>query len=143
MNPAPEVIRALLHDSHTIAVVGLSKNPARPSHEVARYLQTQGYRIIPINPGCAGQYILGEFCYATLTEAAAVLANTGGQIDIVDCFRRAEFIPALADEAIAIGARALWMQLGIVNQEAADKAEQAGLIVVMDRCTKIDHAMLM
>jgi hypothetical protein len=143
MNPAPEVIRALLHDSHTIAVVGLSKNPARPSHEVARYLQTQGYRIIPINPGCAGQYILGEFCYATLTEAAAVLANTGGQIDVVDCFRRKEFIPALADEAIAIGARALWMQLGIVNQEAADKAEQAGLIVVMDRCTKIDHAMLM
>jgi predicted CoA-binding protein len=134
-----EAIARLLTDSHTIAVVGLSDKPERASHEVAQYLQEHGYRIVPVNPNLAGTEILGERCYASLTEAGAALSAAGVRIDIVDCFRKAEAIDPIADEAIAIGAGALWMQLDIVNEPAAAKARAAGLDVVMDHCLKIEH----
>ncbi len=123
----------------TIAVVGLSPRPERASNEVAAYMQSHGYRIIPINPTLAGQTLMGETCHATLTDAAAALAKDNVDIEIVDCFRKSEDIAPIADEAIAIAANCLWMQLGVVNQAAAEKAEQAGLIVVMDHCIKIEH----
>lgn len=139
MTPSSPAIPALLAASRTIAVVGLSANPERPSHEVARYMQAHGYRIIPVNPTYAGTHILGEHCHATLTKAAEVLREEGVLIDIVDCFRKSEAIPAVADEAIALRVSCLWMQQGVVNREAAGKAEAAGLMVVMDRCLKIEH----
>lgn len=119
-----------------IAIVGISADPYRPSHFVAIYLQAEGYDIIPINPRYAGQTILGKRVYATLTEAK----EAGKQIEIVDVFRKAEDVPPVADEAIAIEARVLWLQLGIRNDEAAQRAEQAGLTVVQNRCMKIEHA---
>lgn len=131
----------LLRNARTIAVVGLSARQNRPSHEVAQYLQANGYRIIPVNPTYAGTYILGEHCYATLSQAAKAVAAETGPIDIVDCFRRSEHIEAVVDEAIAIGAGCVWMQLGIVNERAAEKARAAGLRVVMDKCIKIEHSM--
>lgn len=136
------IAQHILKSSKTIAVVGLSPRPDRPSHGVARYLQAQGYRIVPINPGMHGQQILGEMCFASLREAASALAPKGVQIDMVDCFRRSEEIPALAEEAIAIGARFLWLQLGIHNAAAARRAEQAGLLVVQDRCSMVEHRRL-
>jgi predicted CoA-binding protein len=122
-----------------IAVVGLSNRPDRPSYDVTAYMQRQGYRIVAVNPMYAGQQILGEHCYASLTEAAQALAGQV-RIDIVDCFRKSGDIPPVVDEAIAIGATCVWMQQGIVN-DAAAKAEAAGLAVIMDRCIKVDHAM--
>lgn len=122
-----------------IAVVGLSNRPDRPSYEVAAYLQAHGSRILGINPQYAGQTILGEQCYATLTQAAASLASEKRLVDIVDCFRKAEDIPPIVDEAITIGAQCIWMQQGIVNESAAATARQAGLVVVMDLCTKVEH----
>ena len=119
-----------------VAIVGISADPYRPSHFVAIYLQAEGYDIIPINPRYAGQTILGKRVYATLTEAK----EAGEQIEIVDVFRKAEDVPPVADEAIAIGARVLWLQLGIRNDEAAQRAQQAGLTVVQNRCMKIEHA---
>lgn len=142
MRLAATSISRLLHETRTIAIVGLSPSPARASHEVAQYLQAHGYRIIPVNPACAGTTLLGEHCYASLTMAARALQEQGIKIDIVDCFRNPEAIAPIAEEAIAIAARALWMQLGIVNQAAANKAVAAGLEVIMDRCIKIDHASL-
>src|ERR1700730_1113925 len=126
----------LLQHFHHVAIVGVSADPYRPSHFVAIYLQAEGYRIIPINPRYAGQTILGRRVYATLTEAK----EAGEQIEIVDVFRRAGDVPPIADEAIAIGAKVLWLQLGIRNDEAAGCAETAGLTVVQDRCIKIEHA---
>lgn len=131
-------IPELLAGSKTIAVVGLSPKTHRASYEVAAYLQTNGYRIVPVNPSHAGKLILGEQCYASLQDAAHVLK----QIDIVDCFRKAEDIMPVADAAIEIGAQCLWMQLGIVNEEAAVKARDAGMTVVMDHCLKIEHSKL-
>jgi predicted CoA-binding protein len=132
----------ILHDSKTIAVLGMSIKPERASHEVAHYLQQHGYRIIPVNPAYAGQDILGEKCYASLQDAAAALAAGGTQIDVIDCFRKAaEMLPAARD-AVAVRAACLWMQLGVVNQSAADLAKAAGLDVVMDHCMKIEHAAL-
>lgn len=119
-----------------VAIVGISADPYRPSHFVAIYLQAEGYDIIPINPRYAGQTILGKRVYATLTEAK----EAGEQIEIVDVFRKAEDVPPVADEAIAIGASVLWLQLGIRNDEAAQRAQQAGLTVVQNRCMKIEHA---
>ena len=119
-----------------VAIVGVSADPYRPSHFVAIYLQAEGYNIIPINPRYAGQTILGKRVYATLTEAK----EAGEQIEIVDVFRKAEDVPPVADEAIAIGARVLWLQLGIRNDVAAQRAQQAGLTVVQNRCLKIEHA---
>lgn len=123
----------------TIAVVGLSSKADRPSHEVAQYMQAHGYRIIPINPTYAGTHILGEYCHASLTEAAEALASQGTNIEIVDCFRKSNAMLPIAAEAISIGARCLWMQLGVINEAAASKATDAGLRVVMDRCIKIEH----
>jgi predicted CoA-binding protein len=121
-----------------IAVVGLSNRDNRPSYQVAQSLQEYGYRIIAVNPQYAGQTILGEYCYGSLTEAANALKKVHIRIDIVDCFRRSSDIPPLADEAISVGATCLWMQLGIVNEEAAAKARAAGLVVIMDLCTKVE-----
>jgi predicted CoA-binding protein len=140
MQQRHDAIGTLLTESRTIAVVGMSADPQRPSHEVALYLQSQGYRIIPVNPTYAGTHLLGEHCHATLTEAAAALNERGITLDIVDCFRRPEYLPAIVDEAIATGARCVWMQLGVINQQAAAKAQAAGLTVVMDKCLKIEHA---
>lgn len=132
----------ILNDSKTIAVVGMSAKPERASHGVAQYLKKNGYRVIPVNPTYAGQDILGETVYASLIDAAAALAATGGRIDIVDCFRKAEEMLPVARDAVAVRAGCLWMQLGVVNQGAADLAKAAGLDVVMDHCIKIEHAAL-
>ncbi len=126
----------LLQQYRHVAIVGVSADPYRPSHFVAIYLQAEGYDIIPINPRYAGQTLLGKRVYATLTEAKAA----GEQIEVVDVFRRAENVPPIAEEAIAIGAKVLWLQLGIRNDAAARKAQEAGLTVVQDRCMKIEHA---
>ena len=126
-------LRRILRDNRTIAVVGLSANWYRPSFFAAKYLQEHGYRVVPVNP--AYDSVLGEKCYPSLRDIPF-------EVDIVDCFRRSEEIAALADEAIAIGAKVLWMQLGVRNEEARRKAEAAGLEVVEDRCMKIEHARL-
>ncbi len=126
----------ILQQYKHIAIVGVSADPYRPSHFVAIYLQAEGYDIIPINPRYAGQTLLGKRVYASLTEAK----EAGEQIEIVDVFRRAEDVMPVADEAIAIGAKVLWLQLGIINDTAVQKAEQAGLIAVQNRCMKIEHA---
>lgn len=139
MNSDVDAIPTLLTSWHTIAVVGLSVKTHRASHEVAHYMQRHGYRIIPVNPSYAGHHILNQYCYASLSEAAAALAKESIKIEIVNCFRKSEAIPPIADEAIAIGARCLWLQLGVINQDAAAKARAAGLAVVMDRCIKIEH----
>ncbi|MES2318710.1 MAG: CoA-binding protein [Pseudomonadota bacterium] len=135
-------IQQILKDSKTIAMVGMSSKPDRASHGVAHYLQQQGLRVIPVNPTYAGQDILGEKVYASLQEAATALDAGGIQIDIVDCFRKSEEILPVAREAIAVRAACLWMQLGVVNQAAADLAKAAGLDVVMDHCIKIEYAAL-
>lgn len=126
----------ILQQYKHVAIVGVSADPYRPSHFVAIYLQAEGYDIIPINPRYAGQTLLGKRVYASLTEAK----EAGEQIEIVDVFRRAEDVMPVADEAIAIGAKVLWLQLGIINDAAVQKAEQAGLIAVQNRCMKIEHA---
>jgi len=128
-------LRHILGTCKTLAVVGLSPQWHRPSFFAAKYMQGHGYRVIPVNP--TATEILGERCYPSVTAAAKDHA-----IDLVDCFRRSEDIPPIADEAIAIGAKCLWMQLGVVNEEAAARARAAGLQVVMDRCVKIEHARL-
>jgi uncharacterized protein len=133
-------LRRILGATKTLAVVGLSPQWHRPSFFAAKYMQAHGYRIVPVNP--TATEILGERCYPTLTAAAEALATQGSKIDLVDCFRRSEDIPPIADEAIAIGARFLWMQIGVINEESAAKARAAGLEVVMDRCVKIEHARL-
>ncbi len=135
-----DVIATMLAQSHTIAVVGLSDKPHRASHEVASYLQQHGYRIVPINPACAGTTILGEPCYPSLIEAADALARKGQKLDIIDCFRRSDAIGPVVDEAILVSAPYVWMQLGVINDEAAGKARAAGIGVIMDRCIKIEHA---
>ena len=129
----------ILKHYRTIAVVGLSPKPHRASFDVSRYMQAAGYRIIPVNPvvAAAGEKVLGETAYATLSEAAQ-----HEKIDLVNCFRNSEDIPPVVDEAIAIGAKALWMQLGISHAAATVKAEDAGLMVVQDHCLKIDHRAL-
>jgi len=126
-------LRRILRDNRTIAVVGLSANWYRPSYFAAKYMQEHGYRVIPVNP--MYDTVLGEKCWKSLAEIPE-------RIDIVDCFRRSEEIPAIADEAIAIGAKVLWMQLGVTSEEARRKAEAAGLEVVQDRCLKIEHGRL-
>jgi predicted CoA-binding protein len=123
-------VRRILRRSKTIAVVGLSAQWHRPSYFAAKYMQEHGYRVIPVNPGYPE--ILGEKCYKSLREIPE-------KVDIVDCFRRSAEIPAIADDAIAIGAKVLWMQLGVENGDARHKAESAGLEVVENRCVKIEH----
>lgn len=126
-------LRRLLTETRTVAVVGLSDKPHRPSHFVGKYLVDHGYDAIPVNPTVGT--ILGR-------PSLPDLASIGRPVDMVDCFRRAEQMPGLAREAVAIGAKVLWMQLGIVSEEARAIAEAGGLEVVMDRCTKIEHARL-
>jgi predicted CoA-binding protein len=127
-------LRRILLRSRTLAVVGLSAQWHRPSHFAAKYMRDHGYRIFPVNPRY--DEVLGQRCYPDLRSVPE-------PIDIVDCFRKAEEIPAIADAAIAIGAKVLWMQLGIVNDEAAQRASAAGLDVVMNRCVKIEHARIL
>lgn len=124
----------ILGHCRTVAVVGLSPRPERDSHRVARYMQAQGWRIVPVNPMALGA-ILGEQVYPSLVEAAR-----HERIELVDCFRNSVDIPPVVDQAIAIGAKALWMQLGVAHEAAAARARQAGLRVVQNRCLKIDHA---
>ena len=124
-------IKQLLEEARTIAMVGASDRPDRPSHRVMATLQEHGYRVIPINPQITGEHIHGEFVFRDL-------AQLGDPIDIVDIFRRSEAAGDAVDEAIAIGAKAVWMQLGVVNEAASARAEAAGLKVVMDRCPAID-----
>lgn len=126
-------IRRILKENHTIAMVGLSADWFRPSFFAAKYLQDHGFRVIPVTPRY--QEILGEKCYPRVQDIPE-------RIDVVDCFRRTEEIPAIADAAIEVGAKVLWMQLGIVNEEAAAKARAAGLEVVMNRCMKIEFARM-
>jgi len=123
----------ILSENKTIAMVGLSADPMRPSHFAAIYMQSEGYTIIPINPRYAGETILGQPVYASLAEIP-------DPVDIVDVFRRPSEAPALARTAAQIGARVFWMQLGVISDEAAQIAREAGLEVVMDRCVKIEHA---
>jgi predicted CoA-binding protein len=127
-------IRSLLASSRTIAVVGCSADPGRDSHRVAAYLLRAGYRIIPVNPG--QHEILGERCYPGLSSIPNEQA-----IDIVDVFRRPEHVPPIAEQAIARGARAMWLQLGVRNPEAERCAAEAGLQVVADRCLKVEHQL--
>jgi predicted CoA-binding protein len=127
----PEEIKAILKNYRVVAVVGLSPKPERASHQVAQYLKDHGYRIVPVNPG--QKEILGEKCYRSL-------ADIPFPIEVVDIFRNIEAIPAIVDEAIAVGAKVVWMQLGLEEPASALKAREAGLQVVMDRCLKIDHA---
>ena len=129
-----ETIERVLARSRVIAVVGLSGNEQRPSNSVARYLQSVGYRIVPVNPTLDGP-VLGEQPYPSLDEVP-------GRVDLVDIFRRSEDVTPIVEAAIRIGAPAVWMQLGIVNEEAASLARAAGLVVVMDRCTAIEHRRL-
>ena len=127
-------LREIFEQSRTIAVVGMSPNPDRDSHVVGRYLHQAGYRVFPVNPGAAE--IAGLKCYRTLREI-------GEPIDVVDVFRRSELVPPVVDEASAVGAKVVWMQDGVVHEEAAAKARAAGLTVVMDRCMLRDHRALM
>ena len=124
----------ILRESKVIAVVGLSDRPDRPSHEVARYMQEHGYRIIPVNPKLTGP-VLGEQPYARLEDVPE-------HVDVVDIFRRAVDVPPVVDGAIRIGASAVWMQLGISHDEAGAKAEAAGMRVVMDKCMAIEHRLM-
>jgi uncharacterized protein len=125
-----EKTRRILRENRTIAVVGLSAQWHRPSYFAAKYMQEHGYRVIPVNP--TYDTILGEKCFKSLREIP-------GKVDIVDCFRKSAEIPAIAEDAIAIGAKVLWMQLGVTNAQARQRAEAAGLEVVEDRCVKIEH----
>ena len=126
-------LRRILSQSRVIAVVGLSADWFRPSYFAAKYLQEHGYRVIPVNPRY--ETILGEKCYRSLRDIPE-------KVDIVDCFRKTSDIPPICDDAIAIGAKVLWQQLGVSNEAAARKAEAAGLESVMDRCVKIEHGRL-
>ncbi len=129
-NPPSEEIKAILERHKTVAIVGLSPKPARDSHKVAKYLKEHGYKIVPVNPG--QKEILGERCYPDLRAIPFL-------VDIVDIFRKPEAIPAIVDEAVEIGAKVVWMQLGIAHDQAAHKARAAGLDVVMSKCIKIEH----
>jgi uncharacterized protein len=123
-------ILQILRESKTIAVVGLSSNPQRPSYGVAAYLQSVGYRIIPVNPN--ETEVMGEKCYARLEDVPE-------RVDIVDVFRRSEDVPPVADAAIAVGAKVLWMQQGIANETAAETARAAGITVIEDACLLVEH----
>ena len=133
VNPSDQALTALLTSSTTIAMVGASSNPEKASHGIMQKLQRAGYRVIPVNP--RESEVLGERSYPSLIDVPE-------RIDIVDVFRRAEDTPAIADEAVTIGAKALWLQTGIVSEEAAARAQAGGLMVVMDACIGATHALL-
>ena len=131
MRKIEEDIERLRMETKTIALVGASAKPDRPSYTVMAFLRRSGYRVYPVNPGLAGQQLQGQTVYATLGDIE-------GPVDMVDIFRRSEAVEPIVEQAIAIGAKAIWMQLGVVNDRAATIAEQAGLTVVMDRCPAIE-----
>jgi len=133
-NPDRETIRKILEETDTIAVVGLSDKPDRTSYMVAEAMQNRGYRIIPVNPTVQGK-ILGETCYPSLSDIPE-------PVDMVNVFRRSELTVPVAEEAVKIGAKTLWLQLGVYNEEAADIALRAGLNVIMDRCVKVEDSIL-
>ena len=133
-NPSREQIKRILEQSRTIAVVGLSEDPSRASHEVSAAMQAKGYTIIPVNPKAAT--ILGQKAYPTLADVPV-------PIDIVNVFRRPEHTPDVAREAVAVKAKTLWLQLGIASEEAAAIAGEAGLNVIMDRCIKVEDSILL
>jgi uncharacterized protein len=133
VNPSDEELRALLERTETIAMVGASSSPERPSHGVMQRLLAAGYRVIPVNPN--EREVLGQRAYASLAEVPT-------RVDLVDVFRRAEFTEQIAADAIAISAHALWLQLGVVNEAAAARARAAGLVVVMDLCIAVVHSLL-
>lgn len=133
-NPTREQIKDILQNSTTVAVVGLSDNPERVSYMVSEAMQAKGYTIIPVNPNA--EMILGQKSYASLKDIPE-------QVDIVNVFRRSEHTPPVAEEAVAIGAKTLWLQLGIASEEAADIAIQGGLQVIMDRCIKVEDSILL
>jgi uncharacterized protein len=132
---APEYLRGILERTRTIAVVGASPEPWRASYGVTAYLKRAGYRIIPVNPTAVGERVHGE-------AVVAALADIREPIDLVNVFRRPQFLPGVVEEAIAVGAPALWMQLGIRHEGAKDRAEAAGVAVVMDRCISVEHRRL-
>jgi uncharacterized protein len=125
---------ALLRSAKTVAIVGASNDEARPSYFVLRYLQTHGYTVWPVNPKY--KEVDGSQCYSSLSA----LANAQGVPDIIDVFRRPDALPGIAEEAVAIGAKAIWFQYGVVNETAIEKADRAGMTVVVDRCMKVEHA---
>ena len=128
-------LRRILRQSRVLAIVGLSADWFRPSYFAAKYMQEHGYRVIPVNPRHAGKSVLGERCYASLREIAE-------KVDLVDVFRKTEDVMPIAEDAIAIGAKVLWQQLGVKNEAAAARARAAGMDAVMDRCVKIEHGRL-
>ena len=132
---AQDEMRDILTRYRRIAVVGLSDNPARPSNSVARYLIAQGYEVYPVNPNLRGRIVLGRRVYAAL-------ANLPEPPEIVDVFRRSEYVAQVMDEAVAAGAKVIWTQLGVRDDQAAARARQAGLMVVQNRCTAIEHSRL-
>ena len=133
LQPSDQEIKELLRSARTIAVVGLSSNRFRPSYGVSQYLQSAGYRIIPVNPN--EKQVLGEKAYARLEDVPE-------KIDVVDVFRRSEFVPAIVDSAIAVGAHAIWMQEGVADEAAAQRARDAGLFVIMNSCILKEHRRL-
>ncbi|MFK4300904.1 MULTISPECIES: CoA-binding protein [unclassified Paenibacillus] len=133
-NPSREEIKSILEQVGNIAVVGLSDKSDRTSYMVSYAMQKRGYRIIPVNPAAAGQTILGETCYASLEEVPE-------PVELVNVFRRSEYCAEVAREAAAIGARVLWLQQGIISQEAADIAQEHGMTVIMDRCIKVEDSV--
>lgn len=134
-NPEETEIKKILESSRSIALVGASNKPERPSYHVMEYLLASGYEVTPVNPGLAGQELLGQKVYATL-------ADIPHQIDLVDVFRESSAAPAIVDEAVAIKAKAVWLQLGVQSPEAEAQARAAGLGFVQNRCTKIEHSRL-
>jgi predicted CoA-binding protein len=132
-NPSDTTIREILATPRTIAVVGCSPDPDRDSHRIAALLKAKGHRVIPVNPSC--QQVLGERCFASVRDIPE-------PVEMVDVFRRPEFVDQIADEAIAVGAKILWLQLDVINEPAARKAQDAGLTVVMDRCPAIEYRRL-
>lgn len=138
-NPSDSLLRKILTESRTFACVGVSANEVRPSYFVARFLSLRNFRVIPVNPGLAGQTLFGETVYADL---AAIPKDI--QIDVVDIFRRPEAVPAIVDEALAHlpGLKTIWMQVGVTHEDAAQKAENAGLQVIQNRCPKIEYQRL-
>jgi predicted CoA-binding protein len=133
-NPSREEIKRILEQSDTIAVVGLSDDPSKVSHMIAAAMQAKGYKIVPVNP--KADNILGEKAYPSLKDIPV-------PVDIVNVFRRPEYTPDVAREAVAIGAKTLWLQLGVINEEAAEIAKSAGLNVIMDRCIKVEDSILL
>lgn len=136
-NPSDDLLRRILRETKTIACVGVSPNPVRPSHYVGRYLRLKGFRVIPVNPGQAGTQLFGETVVASLSEIE-------GPVDMVDIFRRSEAVPPIVDEALAQfpALKTIWMQIGVTHAEAAEKAEARGVQVIHNRCPKIEYQRL-